>query len=177
MHFLVPEGASGSGSLTVTGGWAGPGASATVPVTLAPGPFNVSVALTATDNAVSLWWPAQTPGAQTLYPVTATFTPSAGGAAAAVSDSRRVGFRVFALVTGNDTDPSTLAGRDGSDTFTMRWKVNGANSEGGGGRGACSGSPPLALLSPLCAAVWSRGANMIPCVGESGARDRGRQGS
>jgi beta-mannosidase len=137
VHLLVPTGASGTGSLTVTGGWTGPGSSVTLPVTLAPGPFVVTATLTATNNAVALWWPAQTPGAQTLYPVTATYTPATGGAAAVVSDTRRVGFRVLAMVTGNDTDPSTLAGRDGSDTFTMRFKVNGAN-------------------------IWSRGANMIP---------------
>ena len=54
-----------------------------------------------------------------------------------MQDQRLVGFRVFTLVTGNDTDPSTLAGRDGQDHFTMRFKVNGAD-------------------------IWSRGSNMIP---------------
>ena len=89
-----------------------------------------------------------------------------GGAAAAVSDSRRIGFRVFSLVTGeaamedgggeercgaglhctplpppssgNDTDPSTLAGRDGSDTFTMRFKVRACITPRAGGAAAAA---------------------------------------
>jgi hypothetical protein len=74
-------------------------------------------------------------GRQTRYAVTASFLP-ATGSQQVVSDSRLIGFRTFALVTGNDTDPSTLAGVDGSGNFTMRFKVNGAN-------------------------MWSRGANMV----------------
>jgi beta-galactosidase/beta-glucuronidase len=103
-------------------------------VLLPAGPSVVTLTLPAEDNAVSLWWPAQTPGAQTLYAVNVVFTPAG---AAPVSDARRLGFRVFTMVTGNDTDPSTLIGRDGQDHFTMRFKVNGAN-------------------------IYSRGANMIP---------------
>ena len=40
-------------------------------------------------------------------------------------------------MTGNDTDPSTLAGKDGTVDFTLRVKVNGAD-------------------------LWARGANVIP---------------
>ena len=130
VHFLAP--AATSGTLAVTGAWAG--GSASVPVTLPAGRSIVNVTLPAADNAVSLWWPAQTPGAQTLYAVNVVFTPAG---AAPVSDVRRLGFRVVTLVTGNDTDPTTLAGKDGQDHFTMRFKVNGAN-------------------------IYSRGANMIP---------------
>ena len=77
-------------------------------------------------------------GAHPLYTVVATWTPTAPGGVP-VSASRSVGFRVAYLVTANDTDPSTVAGRVGSDTFTMRFRVNGAN-------------------------VYARGANMIPMV-------------
>jgi beta-mannosidase len=130
VHFIAP--AATTGTLSVTGGWAG--ASASQPVTLPAGSSTTTVKLLAKDNAVSLWWPAQTPGAQTRYPINVTFTPASGPA---IADSRMIGFRVFTLVTGNDTDPSTLIGRDGQDHFTMRFKVNGAN-------------------------IYSRGGNMIP---------------
>lgn len=76
-------------------------------------------------------------GPQTLYGVTALFTPDVGPA---VQAERRIGFRTFALVTGNDTDPDYVkraAGADGTDTQGMLFRVNGA-------------------------AVFSRGANMIP---------------
>jgi beta-galactosidase/beta-glucuronidase len=126
--------AATSGTLAVTGEWAG--GSASVPVNLPAGASNVTVTLLAANNAVKLWWPAQTPGAQNLYNITATFTETGGAPKVA---TRRVGFRTFTLVTGNDTDPSTLAGKDGQDGFTMRFKVNGAN-------------------------IWSRGSNMIPMV-------------
>lgn len=137
VHFQVPSTATGpvAGSLEVVGGWAG--GKVTTPVSLPPGNSSTTIVLTAVNNAVSLWWPAQTPGAQTRYPINVTFTPSAPGSGPPVSDSRMIGFRVFTLVTGNDTDPSTLIGRDGQDHFTMRFKVNGAN-------------------------IYSRGANMIP---------------
>ena len=130
VHFIAP--AATTGTLAVSGAW--PGASASVPVSLPAGASTTVVKLLAKDNAVALWWPAQTPGAQTRYAVNVTFTPAGG---AAITDSRLIGFRTLALVTGNDTDPSTLIGRDGQDQFTMRFKVNGAD-------------------------IYSRGANMIP---------------
>jgi hypothetical protein len=133
VHMTSP--AATSGTLTATGAWAGGAAS--VPVTLPAGASNVTITLPAANNAVKLWWPAQTPGAQNLYNITVQFT-EAGGSTPKVA-MRRVGFRVLTLVTGNDTDPSTLAGKDGQDGFTMRFKVNGAN-------------------------IWSRGSNMIPMV-------------
>lgn len=130
VHMTSP--AATSGTLTATGAWVG--GSASVPVTLPAGASNVTVTLPAANNAVKLWWPAQTPGAQNLYNITVEFTEAGGIPKVAM---RRVGFRILTLVTGNDTDPSTLAGKDGQDGFTMRFKVNGAN-------------------------IWSRGSNMIP---------------
>lgn len=133
VYFTAPE--ATTGTLTATGAWPG-GTAAAVPVTLPAGNSSARVVLPAKNNAVALWWPANTPGAQNLYNVSVTFTPDGAGGAP-LSDARRIGFRVFTLVTGNDTDPSTLAGKDGQTHFTMRFKVNGAD-------------------------VWSRGANMIP---------------
>ena len=51
-----------------------------------------------------------------------------------------IGFRFFAVVTGNDTDPAYVqenANADGTDLMGMRFRVNGA-------------------------AMYARGANMIP---------------
>lgn len=131
VHLFAP--AATSGTLTVTGAW---GASADLPLELPAGPSNATVTLPAANNSVRLWWPAQTPGAQTRYAVNVSFAPS-GSAAPPVSDSRLVGFRHFALVTANDSNPAAIAGVDGSGGFTMRFRVNGAS-------------------------IWSRGANMVP---------------
>ena len=59
---------------------------------------------------------------------------------AAVSAVRRIGFRVFALVTINDTDTATIAANastEGTGTHGMYFRVNGR-------------------------AIYSRGANMVP---------------
>jgi hypothetical protein len=40
---------------------------------------------------------------------------------------RQIGFRVFSLVTVNDSDPAPYENDNGSGNFTTRWKVNGAN--------------------------------------------------
>merc|ERR1712232_589403 len=80
-------------------------------------------------------------GAQPLYNLSVTFTPlKVAPPALAVSTQRRVGFRFFALVTGNDTDPEYVKaskGQDGTDKLGMLWRINGA-------------------------AIFSKGANMIP---------------
>ena len=132
-HMWAP--AAVSGSVTVAGSWGG--ASAPTPVSLPAGESNATVTLVAGPGSVNLWWPNGLPGLlQNLYTVSATFAPAAPAAPAAAAQ-RNLGFRVFTLVTGNDTDPSTLQGKDGSGFFTMRFKVNGAN-------------------------IWSRGGNMIP---------------
>ena len=74
------------------------------------GDSTVTLTTTATAAQIKLWWPSGL-GAQPLYNLTSTFTPSsagtgnsAGDGAAAVSTTRQVGFRFFALVTGNDLD-------------------------------------------------------------------------
>ena len=127
-----------SGTLSASGAW---GASASTPVALAAAGTSAFVlSLPAAAADILLWWPAQSPGGRGphRYAVTVSYTPSGGGGGGAViSDSRMIGFRVLYLVTGNDTDPSALAGVDGSGDFTMRLAVNGAR-------------------------IWTRGANMIP---------------
>ena len=132
VHLSAP--AATRGTLAAAGAW--PGGAASAPVTLPAGASNFTLSLPAAAGAVRLWWPAQTPGAQPLYNLTVSFTEE-GGAAITKEVVRRVGFRVFTLVTGNDTDPTTLAGRNGQDGFTMRFKVNGAD-------------------------IWARGASVVP---------------
>jgi hypothetical protein len=78
-------------------------------------------------------------GNQNLYNITTTFVASNG---ATVSTTRRIGFRVFALVTADDSNPSILQGENGSSNFTMRFKVNGAD--------VCTNSVPLSVCLSLC---------------------------
>ena len=125
-HFVSP--AAISGTFSVQGSWPGAGASASARVELPAGNSSATLDLAAAD--VDLWWPVGL-GAQSRYSVAVAFAP------APVTDARLVGFRAFYLVTGNDADPARLAGVDGSDSFTLRWKVNGAD-------------------------VWSRGASLVP---------------
>jgi beta-mannosidase len=130
VHFYSPAGASGT--LTVAGAW---GQTASVPLTLPAGEVTATVNLAA--SGVALWWPNGY-GAQPLYAVTATFTPSSGKLAP--STTRNIGFRYAALVTFNDTNAAAIANAstfDGTFNNGMFFRVNGA-------------------------AVWARGANMIP---------------
>lgn len=140
-HFLAP--AEVSGTLTAVGDWTGLNASAAEHITLSAGNSSASLWLYAQD--VSLWWPAGC-GDQGLYNVTLTFTPDGSANGPTLSSVRRIGFRSFYLVTGNDTDPASLAGVDGSGDFTVRYKVNGAD-------------------------VWSRGASLVPMEALEGRAD------
>ena len=88
--------------------------------------------LTAAAKDVKLWWPNGL-GDHPLYKVIAT--TSSG-----ISTSRNLGFRHFAIVTGNETDPnyvSNSTNQSGTSDFGMHFRVNGVS-------------------------VFSRGANMIP---------------
>ena len=81
--------------------------------------------------------PSNRPPSRALLSATASASASAS---AAVSTTRRIGFRMFALVTGNDTDPEWVknnANGDGTGTQGMVWRINGA-------------------------AILAKGANMIP---------------
>ena len=130
-HLRAPPSGS-TGSLVVVGSWAnanangdgdGKGSNTVVassgPVSLPSGDSAISLQLTASAAQIKLWWPAGV-GDQPLYNVTATWTTTttqtqtrvssaannvAGGrGGASISATRRFGFRVFALVTINDTD-------------------------------------------------------------------------
>ena len=76
-------------------------------------------------NDVNLWWPTGL-GDQPLYDLSVRVSAGSRGV---VQGSRRVGFRFFAIVTGNDTSPQYVeqnADADGTDTQGMRFRINGA---------------------------------------------------
>uniref|UniRef100_A0A7S0IZA9 beta-mannosidase n=1 Tax=Calcidiscus leptoporus TaxID=127549 RepID=A0A7S0IZA9_9EUKA len=135
------------GTLSLTPGWsvAGrqPGALAvSVAVDLPEGESNVTLHADADARAIKLWWAAGM-GSQPLYNLTVSFSPEGSADAAppvVVRALRRVGFRYFALVTGNDTDPAYVkeaASAEGTVSHGMYWRLNGAP-------------------------VYAKGANMIP---------------
>ncbi len=118
-------------------------------------------------GAVELWWPNAAADAslgshardlaafrpipsQPLYPLTLTITlpPSHFSPlqSPVISDSRNIGFRAFALVTDDDSDPQRLRNMSGSGNITMRFKVNGVP-------------------------VWARGSNAIPLDEFNGRAD------
>ena len=134
-HLWAP--AATEGTLTLTTSW---GQTASVAVTVPAGNTSHVVAVNAAASDIKLWWPAGH-GAQPLYNVTVAFTSSSKVAQAApVAATRRVGFRMFAVVTGNDTDPAWIKNGtdgDGTGTFGMYFRINGA-------------------------AILSKGANMVP---------------
>lgn len=128
----------------------------TVAASLVSGNNTVTVTLTVPPQTVSLWWPNEM-GAQSLYNITASWTPDSdsdsnigdgdgGEGTGIITISRRVGFRFVALVTGDDADPSTLAGGDGTGNYTMRLNVNGAKLWS---RGVSNNEPPPPQLSFL----------------------------
>ncbi len=119
-----------TGTVVVVGGWA-PSSPVSVPVTLpassSPGELVVPVVLPQASG-VNLWWPLNL-GEQPLYAINVTFSPTANPLGLPPSTTTRtVGFRVAYLVTADDSNPSSLAGVDGSGNFTMRFKINGADA-------------------------------------------------
>lgn len=144
-HAWAPAGGA-TGTFALTTAWGG-GASS--PVVAAPaGDSSVTLSIAVPATAVSLWWPNGA-GAQPLYNLTVTWTPAGGAPAVATASTRRIGFRVVALVTVNDTNASYVAENadaDGSGTFGMFYRVNGL-------------------------AVWARGADFVPMEELEGRQD------
>lgn len=133
--FMNTYTAAATGVVIVKGAW---GQANTTTATLNLGENKVTVWLQAPASNIELWWPTGL-GAQKQYNISVTFTNS-NGALAGPTASRMIGFRYFALVTGNDTDPNYVrdsATASGSSDFGMFFRVNGAP-------------------------VFSRGANVIP---------------
>ena len=123
-HVWAPKGGS-QGDLVVSGSWesssnsrsrppAAAAAAAAGKVTFVPaGRSAVWATVNASAEQIQLWWPNGL-GAQALYNITASF--------GATTATRRIGFRVPALVTMNDSNPEYVAGNataEGSDTFGM----------------------------------------------------------
>lgn len=131
IHIWAPT--AGQHIVHVTGEW---GQHQSIPEHKFPsGHSNVTVILPAPAKDVKLWWPAGT-GKQQLYNVSVVLDSQAEK----VAIKRRIGFRTFALVTGNDTDPSYVkraATEQGTELHGMYFRVNGG-------------------------LILSRGANMIP---------------
>jgi len=122
----------------------------------------VTLVLQAAAKDILLWWPANL-GEQPRYQVSASFTPAgnaaqvpilsqavmAGSVAAPIEAQRQIGFRYAVIVTGNDTDPEYVKASkdaDGGSQAGMFFRVNGA-------------------------AVYARGANMIPIEELEGRRN------
>ena len=139
VHVLVPDGASAMGTFTTSGEW---GAIYESPlVTCPPGVSNVTFTLHAPASSIKLWWPNGL-GAHPLFNVSVTWTLSNSSkeSVSSITAIRRIGFRVAALVTVNDTNATIVTeskGANGSGTFGMFFRINGA-------------------------AIFSRGANLVP---------------
>ena len=114
-------------NITISGSWSD---KSTVLSVHESGIYNTTLNAAAKD--IKLWWPNGL-GDHPLYKVIAT--TSSG-----ISTSRNLGFRHFAIVTGNETDPnyvSNATNQSGTSDFGMHFRVNGVS-------------------------MFSRGANMIP---------------
>ena len=126
LHVWAPAGGA-RGSFALAGSW--PGAAAATPMLDSPpGESRVSLQLAAPASAIALWWPNGL-GGQPLYNRTASWTAAGAAAPAVVAAPRRLGFRVAALVTINDTNASAVAesaAAEGSGSFGMFLRVNGA---------------------------------------------------
>jgi len=145
---------SQTGSVSVRGSWS-PAAVASRTVHLVPGDNLITLSLTASPGDYYLWWPngmgpCSDPAIENssdacdprpMYTVNASWAPTdvALATQAIATASRRIGFRVVAFVTRNDTnaDPVGADFPNGTGKFTMRFRVNGAS-------------------------MYARGANMIP---------------
>ncbi len=91
VHLYIP--ARVTGSIQINTDW---GVTHSETLTLAPGEKDIVITVSTAGKSVKLWWPNGL-GNQNLYNISATFTSAS--IPAIVTSSRRIGFRVFALVT------------------------------------------------------------------------------
>ena len=97
----------------------------TLPALKASTSTGISTLIRISANDILLWWP-QGLGAQPLYDLSVHVNAGDRGV---IAGSRRVGFRFFAIVTGNDTNPSWVednTNADGTSSDGMRFRINGA---------------------------------------------------
>ncbi|CAK9039686.1 unnamed protein product [Durusdinium trenchii] len=110
---------------------------APVAVSVPEGISKHTLEVNASAKEIKLWWPIGM-GDQPLYDLKVDFQPTAPSAPS--TTQRRLGFRYFALVTGDDTDAAYVASarqEQGTASVGMYFRINGA-------------------------AFWSKGANVIP---------------
>jgi beta-mannosidase len=137
------------GEIQLQGSW---GANTSQVVEWMGGDAVVTLSIMAEAKDIRLWWPTgmgtnpRELAKRPMFDVAVHFVPQQesninnNNSIVVVSDARRIGFRHFALVTGNDTDPiyvQNATGQEGTEFAGMYFRVNGV-------------------------ALWSRGANMIP---------------
>eukprot|EP00439_Symbiodinium_sp_Y106_P013904 s7315_g1.t9 len=126
--------AAANGTLTLLPSWR-PSVSRRISIPAGSSNHTVEVVANATD--IKLWWPIGM-GEQHLYQLGVQFKGDV--LTGLTRTTRRIGFRYFALVTGNDTDPAYVARastEEGTESQGMYFRINGA-------------------------AFWSKGANVIP---------------
>eukprot|EP01052_Picozoa_sp_SAG31_P012494 SAG31_NODE_732_length_12494_cov_3.395482_8_plen_316_part_00 len=128
VHFWAPNATNATGTLTAVGSWG-----STANTTFSPpiGESSATLNIDATAADIKLWWPVGH-GVQQLYNLTVSFIPHLSHGEEQlppITITKRVGFRHFALVTGNDTNAAFVEankGGDGSGAHGMYWRVNGA---------------------------------------------------
>ena len=133
VHLAAP--AATTATLAVHGSWAKGRELTTAEVSVPAGLSTQTVMVDVAASDIELWW-SNGLGEPTLYSVDLTVTTSSSS----LHSARRIGFRVFALVTGNDTDAAWVkanADANGSVQMGVRYRINGE-------------------------AIFSRGANVIP---------------
>ena len=140
VHLWAPD--ESKGSVVFRNGWGSPPCSVPDVLVLKSGATMVNCSTRVTASQISLWWPNNVgEGKQPLYDVSVDYTPSEESeSSSTISTSRRIGFRTFAIVTGKDESPGYVnasVGKEGTENNGMFFRVNGA-------------------------AVFARGANMIP---------------
>ena len=108
VHITCDPAHGASGTVAFVGEWPGV-TTPSVPASCASGSGKGTVSVQLPATGVKLWWPRGM-GGQSMYNVSAIFTPDVSGAVPVpVTASRRIGFRVATLTTGNDTDATWVA--------------------------------------------------------------------